>query len=92
MAETTTYIITNLEQNQGEDVLESKSYDLGATFNNVFLDEEDDFSLKDLFEHYKKVLENCGFVSYGENEPINIDVWYEVPSIQEEGAENGGNG
>lgn len=68
MAETT-HIITSLEQNQ-------ESYDLGATFNNVFLNEEDDFSLKDLFEHYKKLLENCDFISYGSREPKNINVWY----------------
>ena len=73
MAETTTHIITNLEQN-------NESYNLGATFDNVFLNEEDNFSLNDLFEHYKKVLANCGFVSYGNNEPTNINIWYDTTS------------
>ena len=64
-------VITSLEQNK-------ESYNLGATFNNIFLSEEDDFSLKDLYEHYNKVLENCDFISYEPDEPENINVWYHL--------------
>lgn len=64
-------VITGLEQNK-------ESYNLGATFNNVFLDEEDDFSLKDLYDHYDKVLKNCDFISYGVREPKNINIWYHL--------------
>ena len=61
--------ITKLES-QGE------SFDLGANFDNVYLNDDNDFSLLDLYNHYNKFLNANLFAAYGTDEPTvdNINV------------------
>lgn len=65
--------ITKLES-QGE------SFNLGANFNNVYLNDDNDFSLLDLYNHYNDFLNANLYAAYGNTEPTanNINVWYDT--------------
>lgn len=55
-------------------------FDLGANFKNVYLNDSDDFSLEDLYNHYKQLISANLFAAYDENEPgvYNVNVWYDI--------------
>ena len=69
--------ITKLES-QGE------SFNVGANFSNVFLDDNNDFSLFDLYEHYNEFLKANLYVAYGKKTPTakNINVWYDTTEVE----------
>lgn len=69
--------ITKLES-QGE------SFNMGANFNNIYLDDNNDFSLLDLYNHYNDFLNANLYAAYGENEPTtkNINVWYDTTEVE----------
>lgn len=76
MAETA-HIITSLES-------QNESFNLGANFDNVYLNDENDFSLLDLYNHYNSFLTANLFTAYGKVEPTaqNINVWYDTTEEQ----------
>lgn len=57
-----------------------ESFGLGATFDNIFLSEEDDFTLKDFHDYIKQYFNQDMFMMYSENEPAadNVKVWYDT--------------
>jgi len=59
-----------------------ESFDLGATFNHVYISDDNDFSLEDFYNHMKDFLTNSSFIVYSENEPAveneNVKVWYDT--------------
>lgn len=59
---------------------QGESFDLGATFDNIFLSDEDDFTLEDLYEYVKNYFEQDMFMTYSENEPAadNVKIWYDI--------------
>lgn len=59
---------------------EELHFNLGATFENVFLDTENNYTLKDFFEYMKTFLNKPFFIQYSENQPLNdsIKVWYDI--------------
>lgn len=65
--------ITKLEsQNVG--------YDIGATFDNVFLGEDDNFSLKDLYDYMNDYFTNGQYIRYSVEAPVstNVKIWYQI--------------
>lgn len=69
--------ITKLES-QGE------SFNLGANFSNVYLNDSDDFSLLDLYNHYNDFLNANLYAVYGNKKPTanNINVWYDTTEVE----------
>lgn len=57
---------------------------MGANFNNIYLDDNNDFSLLDLYNHYNDFLNANLYAAYGENEPTtkNINVWYDTTEVE----------
>jgi hypothetical protein len=58
--------ISQIQQNNSED-----KFDLGATFDNVFVSETNGYTLADLYEYLQNYFNNGTFVMYSENEPLN---------------------
>lgn len=59
---------------------QNESFNLGATFDNIFLSDKDDFTLKDLYDYLKTYFEQDMFISYSKKEPTadNINIWYDT--------------
>ena len=59
---------------------EWNSYNLGATFENVFLNAKSNFSLENLYNHYTDFLNNAHFIRMSSVEPesTNVKIWYET--------------
>lgn len=59
---------------------QNESFDLGATFNNVFLSDEDDLTLKEFYEYVKDYFDQDMFMMYSEDEPAadNVKIWYDT--------------
>lgn len=57
-----------------------ESFDLGATFDHVYLSEDNDFALGDLYKHYTDFLNSNLFVAYKDSAPTadNVNVWYDT--------------
>ena len=72
--------ITKIQQNSFDG--NGKIYNIGATFDNVFLDKDDGFTLKDLYDKLKSFFnnDNASFMMYSKEEPKNdhVKVWYEI--------------
>ena len=77
MAETNN-VITKAEYN-------NNTYNIGATFDNVFVSDNNSWSLQDLYEYLERFLKSPLFEYYGENTPEldNVNIWYDT-SIPEE--------
>lgn len=72
MAETNN-VITKAEYN-------GNTYDIGATFGNVFVDDNNSWSLQNLYEYLERFLKSPLFEYYGKNTPEldNINIWYDT--------------
>lgn len=59
---------------------QNESFDLGATFDNVFLSDEDDLTLKEFYEYVKDYFDQDMFMMYSEDEPAadNVKIWYDT--------------
>ena len=59
---------------------QEQSFDLGATFENVFLSDKDNFSLKDFHDYVKDYFNQDMFMIYSDTEPAadNVKVWYDT--------------
>lgn len=59
---------------------QEEQFDLGVNFKNVYLNDNDDFSLEDLYNHYKQLTGANLFAAYSENEPAayNVNIWYDT--------------
>lgn len=51
-----------------------ETFDLGTTFNHVYLNEENDFSLEEFYNHMKTFLESDMFMIYSSKEPKEKNV------------------
>lgn len=71
-------IINKIQFKEHKEGVEDKIYDVGATFDNVVLSQDDSFSLKDLYTHIKSFFEKDMFMMYSKKEPkqTNVKVWY----------------
>lgn len=72
MAETNN-VITKAEYN-------NNTYNIGATFDNVFVSDNNSWSLQDLYEYLEQFLKSPLFEYYGENAPEldNVNIWYDT--------------
>ena len=72
MAETNK-VITKVENRQG-------THNFGATFDHVFVSDNNPWTLMDLYNYLKDFLESPLFEQYGTNVPSvdNINIWYDT--------------
>ena len=75
------YKIRQLQEGQsawGDDNYEE--FDIGATFENVKLDEKSDYSLHTLYSYVSDLSQNAQFTYTGATEPYssNVKVWYDT--------------
>ena len=58
------------------------TFNIGSSFDHVYYDEENDYSLMDFFNHVKDFFESDMFMIYSSQEPSsdndNIKVWYDT--------------
>lgn len=59
------------------------TYDLGTTFDNIFVSNDNFWSLKDFYDYVNRFVRSPFFEQYGETEPIqnNINVWYDTTTV-----------
>ena len=85
-------VISSLETSQG-------NYDIGATFDNVYL-EEDGITLRTFYNQVQQFFKEAGFIRYSDDAPVSnqVKIWYnttEEPDDEEtsdSGEDSGSNG
>ena len=62
---------------------QNESFDIGALFDHVYLSDENDFSLKDFFNHYSSFMDADMFMFYGSTAPTadNVVIWYDTQEV-----------
>ena len=66
-------------QYNGENANE-RIFNLGATFDNVFLSDNNRYTLKELYTYLKKYFNEGIFTMYSKKEPEypNVKIWYDT--------------
>lgn len=80
MAETDK-IITTAEYGSGSN---KGTYHFGATFDHVFVSNDNPWTLQDFYNYLKHFLESPLFEQYGNTAPVvdNINIWYDTATIE----------
>lgn len=75
--------ISKIYQNSEENNPNKHIYDIGAKFENVFLDDNNGYSLADLYEYLKDYFTKGIFSNYTTSEPQNqnIKVWFDTTVV-----------
>lgn len=59
---------------------EERIFNLGATFDNVFLSNDNGYTLADLYAYLKEYFDEGTFTMYSQKEPeyTNVKIWYDT--------------
>lgn len=70
----------NISQIRYNGSSEENIFNLGATFDNVFLSDSNGYTLAELYTYLKEYFNEGIFTMYSQKEPeyINVKIWYDT--------------
>jgi hypothetical protein len=65
---------------------DSSEYNIGTTFDNIYLSDTNGFTLLEFFNKVKTFFSKSMFMQYGNSMPANsnVVVWYDTQEVQDE--------
>ena len=77
--------ISKIYQNSEENNPNKKIYDIGAKFENVYVSDNNGYTLAELYNYLKNFFNKGTFTMYSDTEPTNqnVKVWFDTNVISQ---------
>ena len=77
--------ISKIYQNSEENNPNKKIYDIGAKFENVYVNDSNGYTLAELYDYLKNFFSKGTFIMYSNTEPANqnVKIWFDTKVISQ---------